>query len=121
MAQDEEKKIRELVKKYVEQELNSHKNNYKKEFSDFVEKEIKKISKEMMTKDKIKELMIKAFVRQNKFMWEKSPNYAVFRNKNNKKWYGIIMNLNKHKLDNKTNSEIEIINVSPPIIGNKSE
>ena len=45
------------------------------------------------------------------FMWEKSPNYAVFRNKNNKKWYGIIMNLNKHKLDNKTNSEIEIINV----------
>ena len=44
------------------------------------------------------------------FLWEKFPGYGVYRNKDNKKWYGIIMNLNKSKLD-KESGEVEIINV----------
>ncbi len=45
------------------------------------------------------------------FKWQKFPNYAIFRNKDSKKWYGIIMNLDKGKLDTKDTGEIEIINV----------
>ena len=44
------------------------------------------------------------------FLWDKFPGYAVYRNENNNKWYGIIMNLNLSKLDSGT-GEVEIINV----------
>ena len=44
------------------------------------------------------------------FLWDNSPGCGVYRNKLNNKWYGIIMNVNYSKLDNKT-GEVEIINV----------
>ena len=44
------------------------------------------------------------------FLWKKFPGYAVYRNKRNNKWYGIIMNLDLSKLDN-GNGEVEIMNV----------
>ena len=45
------------------------------------------------------------------FEWEKFPGYATFKNQDSKKWYAVIMNINKFKLDNKTNKEVEIINL----------
>ncbi len=45
------------------------------------------------------------------FEWEKFPGYATFRNKNSKKWYGIIMNIDKRKLDKNATGEIEIIDL----------
>lgn len=44
------------------------------------------------------------------FLWDKFPEYGVYRNENNNKWYGIIMNLDLSKLDNGS-GEVEIINV----------
>ena len=44
------------------------------------------------------------------FLWDKTPGCAVYRNENNKKWYGIIMNIDLSKLDDET-GEVEIINV----------
>ena len=44
------------------------------------------------------------------FLWKKFPGYGVYRNENNNKWYGIIMNLDLSKLDNGS-GEVEIINV----------
>ncbi len=45
------------------------------------------------------------------FMWEKFPNFGVFKNQNNDKWYAAIMNIDKSKLDDET-GEVEIINVN---------
>ena len=45
------------------------------------------------------------------FEWDKFPGYATFRNKDSKKWYGIIMNIDKSKLDKKSNAEVEIIDI----------
>ncbi len=45
------------------------------------------------------------------FEWGKFPLYATFRNKDSKKWYGIIMNLDKNKLDEKATGEVEIIDI----------
>ena len=45
------------------------------------------------------------------FEWEKFPGYCTFRNKDTKKWYGIIMNIDKNKLDKKSTGEVEIINI----------
>ena len=43
------------------------------------------------------------------FLWDKFPDYGIFRNPNNK-WYAIIMNIDFSKIDKKS-GEIEIINV----------
>ena len=45
------------------------------------------------------------------FEWEKYPGYAVFKNSITKKWYAIIMNIDKSKIDSNYKGEIEIINV----------
>lgn len=45
------------------------------------------------------------------FMWDSTPGCAVFKNKNTGKWYGLITNLDKSKLDKNENGEIEILNV----------
>lgn len=45
------------------------------------------------------------------FEWEKSPGFATFKNSITNKWYGIIMNIDKSKLDKKTNKEIEVIDI----------
>lgn len=44
------------------------------------------------------------------FLWKKFPNYGVFKNKSNHKWYGIIMDVNGNKF-NIDSDNIEILNV----------
>lgn len=44
------------------------------------------------------------------FAWEKFPGYGVFKNRNNEKWYALIMNVNKSKIDH-GDEEVEIIDV----------
>ncbi|MBQ9024579.1 MAG: MmcQ/YjbR family DNA-binding protein [Bacilli bacterium] len=55
------------------------------------------------------------------FLWEKFSGYGVFRNKVNKKWYAIIMNITEDKLGLNSSKKIEIINVmnSDNIVDNK--
>ena len=46
------------------------------------------------------------------FLWDTSPDNGVFRNKYNKKWFGIILNVSKNKLDsNYKQEEVEVINI----------
>ena len=45
------------------------------------------------------------------FLWEKYPNFGVFRNSSSEKWFGIIMSIDEFKLTKKNHREIEIINV----------
>ncbi len=44
------------------------------------------------------------------FLWEKFPGYGVFRNKDNNKWFAVILNINKSKF-NGEDKEVEVINV----------
>ena len=45
------------------------------------------------------------------FLWEKYPGYAVFRRKDNRKWYALIANIPKKYLKLGGDEEIEILNV----------
>ena len=53
------------------------------------------------------------------FLWQKYKGYGVFRKKENNKWFGVIMNIDYSKLENKK-GEIEIINLKldPEKVGN---
>lgn len=44
------------------------------------------------------------------FLWPKHPSYGVFRHQDNKRWFAIIMLINKNKIAD-TSGEIEIINL----------
>ena len=45
------------------------------------------------------------------FPWKKDERYGVFRHPQSKKWYGLIMNIDKSKLNSQQSGETEIINL----------
>ena len=44
------------------------------------------------------------------FLWEKFPGYAIYRNKNNNKWFALITNVDKSKID-EGNGKVELLNI----------
>ena len=44
-------------------------------------------------------------------MWKKFPSDAVFKNPDTNKWYGVIMNIKRSKIDNKSDEYIDIMNI----------
>jgi hypothetical protein len=95
MTKDDEIKIREIVKAIIEKELNKEKEfidkqilkaikdsekSQKTEFLSFLKREIESLDKKIITKKQIKDLMIAAFIKQNKFMWEKSKFITSYFN-----------------------------------------
>ncbi len=60
----------------------------------------------------------KTFGDKPQFPWDKFDGYGVFKNPDNNKWYAIIMNIDKKKLDKKKSGPVEIVNVklAPEII-----
>lgn len=56
------------------------------------------------------------YIRENfsdapEFLWEKYPNFAIFRRKDNRKWYALIANIPKKYLRLGGAEEIEILNL----------
>lgn len=45
------------------------------------------------------------------FLWEKSPNNAIWRRKDNKKWYGAILTIPKNRLGFDADELVEIIDL----------
>lgn len=95
MNREDEARVREIVKATIEKELskektvfekmvaNSIKDSEKKQMEDFLsqlKKEIEGLNNKFLTKKQIKDLMIAAFVKQNKFMWEKSKFVTSYFN-----------------------------------------
>ena len=51
------------------------------------------------------------FSDEPEFLWEKYPNFAIFRRKDNRKWYALIANIPKKYLKLGGAEEIEILNL----------
>lgn len=47
------------------------------------------------------------------YLWDNLPDCAIWRHKENNKWYGLIMNINKNKLTNGSKM-VDILNVKLP-------
>lgn len=50
------------------------------------------------------------------FLWAKFPKYAIFRHKENKKWYAILISFEENKLGIESNKIVDII-----VLKNKQE
>ena len=63
--------------------------------------------------NRISNLIKKKYDDNPEFLWDNDEDNSVFRNTNNKKWYGIIMYINKNKLTDE-DKMIEVINIKLP-------
>ena len=61
--------------------------------------------------NKITELIYSKYNASPEFLWDDTPGCGVFRNKNNDKWFGIIMNIPRSKIVGESNEEIEVLNI----------
>lgn len=61
--------------------------------------------------NRITKLIQEIYHDEPEFPWESTPGAGIFRNPNNQKWYGLIMNIDKSKLDKQKSGEVEIINL----------
>lgn len=61
--------------------------------------------------NRIADIIFKTYNNRPEFLFEKSPNHGVFREENSDKWYALIMNIDKSKLNKNLSGEVEIINV----------
>ena len=60
---------------------------------------------------KLIEYIRKKFSDEPEFLWEKYPNFAIFRRKDNRKWYALIANVPKKYLKLGGDEEFEILNL----------
>ena len=60
---------------------------------------------------KIIDYCVEKYSTNPEYLWEKFPNNAVFRRKDNKKWYAVILTVRKDKLGFNETEEVEVIDL----------
>lgn len=85
-------------------------SNYKEILNDIAQKCFNKSNFLFPQTNRIVKTIKEKYGDEPSFLWEKSPN-AVFKNSKTNKWYGLIINIDFKKIDNKKEGEIEILNI----------
>ncbi len=108
---------------FNEEYTNIRVENTKGEFVNKVKNEYKKILQDIKNNcfetkyfigdqaNRITDYILNKYNDKPEFLWEKYEDFGVFRNQINKKWYAIIMNINKSVLKEKDNKQIDILNI----------
>lgn len=61
--------------------------------------------------NRISDIIMEKYGDKPIFMWKKFPSDAVFKNPDTGKWYGVIMNIKRSKIDKESNGYVDIINI----------
>ena len=61
--------------------------------------------------NRITEMIKKRFNTTPEFLWKKFPGFGVFRNTESQKWYGLISNIDKSRLEKNNKGTVEILNI----------
>lgn len=99
------------VKDQVGAFANKVREEYEKILKDIIDNCCEKQNFITEQANKIATLILNEYHDKPEFVWDKFPGYGLFRNPNNKKWYALIANVDKSKLDKKCFGEVEILNV----------
>lgn len=70
----------------------------------------KEVFKSNQSKEVI-QYMYDKYESNQEFLWEKFPDYAAFRNKNNNKWFALMMHVPKTKLTIEEEGYVEILDL----------
>jgi predicted DNA-binding protein (MmcQ/YjbR family) len=118
----------QVIGKVIEIELNEEYINFRikgnsGEFVGKVREEYKSILQDIANKcfekeyfiyeqtNRITKLINEKYNVSPEFLWNFVPDYGVFRNVRSKKWFGIVMNLDKSKIIPNKTGEVEVLNL----------
>ena len=118
----------QVIGKVIEIELNEEYTNFRiegnvGEFVGKVREEYKSILQDIVNScfekeyfiyeqtNRITKLINDKYSVSPEFLWDFVPDYGVFRNVRSKKWFGIVMNLDKSKIISNKTGEVEILNL----------
>ncbi|HAH74959.1 MAG TPA: hypothetical protein DCL62_02140 [Kandleria vitulina] len=118
----------QVIGKVIEIELNEEYTNFRikgnsGEFVGKVREEYKSILQDIANKcfekeyfiyeqtNRITKLINEKYNVSPEFLWNFVPDYGVFRNVRSKKWFGIVMNLDKSKIIPNKTGEVEVLNL----------
>lgn len=74
---------------------------------------------DFMLKNELISFIKKQYNCQQDFPWRKYPHYTVFRHLENKKWFGVIMDVKRQKLglsNDDTKEDILVIKLKPELV-----
>ncbi len=60
--------------------------------------------------NRLADLIIAKYDDYPEFLWENSPEFGVFRNQKNQKWYGLFARITKNKID-VSDEQVDILNI----------
>ena len=118
----------QVIGKVIEIELNEEYTNFRiegnsGEFVGKVREEYKSILQDIVNScfekeyfiyeqtNRITKLINAKYSVSPEFLWDFVPDYGVFRNVRSKKWFGIVMNLDKSKIIPNKTGEVEVLNL----------
>ena len=97
----------------IEEQIGEFVGKVRNEYSEILKDIAKKCSENQFFKysqtNRIANLIYEKYGDNPLFPWD--DENGVFKNPSSEKWYGIIMRINKGKLDKKYDSEVEVLNV----------
>ncbi|MDO4582430.1 MAG: MmcQ/YjbR family DNA-binding protein [Bacillota bacterium] len=72
-----------------------------------------------MNRAELKTYIEETYVAESEFPWMKFPTYEVFRHKDNRKWFAVIMDISMDKLGLQGREKLSVVNLKcdPILIG----
>lgn len=73
-----------------------------------------------MNREELIKYIAEVYGSNAEYLWDSAPSYAVFRHQSNRKWFAVIMDLQKEKLGLHEDGAIDILNLKcdPILNGN---
>ncbi|QLK86529.1 MmcQ/YjbR family DNA-binding protein [Staphylococcus sp. 17KM0847] len=65
----------------------------------------------MVTQKQVFDFIVKTYAVTPDYPWKNHPNYAVFRHKENQKWFCLVMDITADKLGLERSKKIDVINI----------
>ena len=62
-------------------------------------------------RDQVYKYVVEKYKSKIEYLWFRYPNYAVFRNQTNNKWYALIMDIPYNKLGIEKEGIVDVLNV----------
>ena len=65
----------------------------------------------LTVREKVYQYMKKKYGSEPEYLWLRFPDYAIFRHEDNRKWYGLIMDVSRKNLGLPGEGRVDILNV----------
>ncbi len=76
-----------------------------------------------MNRETVLKIAEKKYGTKPEYLWKSAPDYGVLRHMDNRKWYGIVMNVQRRRLGLPGEGDVDILDVKtdPLLIGSLME